>query len=80
MWSLEVIDYLKQQAARKARQRRKTPCVPDGPEAVEDWPPFPFPSLTNLFLLPRTEAELLALPKEIFDTAEEIGAAGWVVD
>ena len=36
--------------------------------------------LTNLFLLPKTLDEFLALPKEVFDTAEEVGAAGWVVD
>ena len=35
MWGLEVIDYLNQQAAKKARQRSATPFVPDGPEAVE---------------------------------------------
>ena len=45
MWSLAVIDYLNQQAAREARQRSATPFVPDGPEAVESWPPFPFPNL-----------------------------------
>ena len=28
--------------------------------------------LCNLFFLPDTEEELLALPKEVFDTAEEI--------
>jgi hypothetical protein len=36
--------------------------------------------LTNLFYVPRTEAELLALPKEVYDSPEEIAAAGWVVD
>jgi hypothetical protein len=36
--------------------------------------------LTNLFTLPRTLDHFLALPKEVFDTAEEIAAAGWVVD
>jgi hypothetical protein len=36
--------------------------------------------LTNLFLLPRTEDEFLALPKEVFDSAEEIAEAGWRVD
>ena len=30
--------------------------------------------------MPTTEDEFLALPKETFDTPEEIGAAGWVVD
>ena len=45
MWSLQAIDYLNQKAARKAQKRRKEPFVPGGPEAVEDWPPFPFPSL-----------------------------------
>jgi hypothetical protein len=36
--------------------------------------------LGNYFLLPETEAELLALPKEIFDTSDEMAAAGWRVD
>ena len=45
MWSLEGIDYLNQQAAKKARQRSATPFVPDGSEVVESWPPFPFPNL-----------------------------------
>jgi hypothetical protein len=36
--------------------------------------------LTNIFLLPRTEPEFLALPKETFDTVEEMAAAGWRVD
>jgi hypothetical protein len=36
--------------------------------------------LANFFLLPPTEAELLALPKEVFDTSEEMAAAGWRVD
>jgi hypothetical protein len=36
--------------------------------------------LTNLFLLPDTEEGLLALPKEVFDTMEEVRAAGWCVD
>jgi hypothetical protein len=36
--------------------------------------------LTNLFLMPETEAEFLALPKETFDSPEEMAAAGWVVD
>src|SRR5689334_21663211 len=36
--------------------------------------------LTNLFLMPKTEAEFLSLPKEVFDGAEEMAAAGWVVD
>lgn len=36
--------------------------------------------LTNLFTLPPSLAELLALPKEVFDTPEELVAAGWRVD
>jgi hypothetical protein len=35
---------------------------------------------TNLFVLPATAADLLALLKEVFDTAEEVHAAGWRVD
>lgn len=36
--------------------------------------------LCNLFLMPETDAELLALPKETFDTPDEMAAAGWGVD
>ena len=36
--------------------------------------------LTNLFTLPDDLAAFLALPKEMFDTAEELIEAGWVVD
>ncbi len=34
----------------------------------------------NLFALPPTLPEFLALPREVFDTAEELLAAGWAVD
>ena len=34
----------------------------------------------NLFLVPRHLEALLALPREAFDTAEEVLAAGWRVD
>ena len=36
--------------------------------------------LANIFQMPPTEDEFLALPKETFDTPEEMAAAGWVVD
>jgi hypothetical protein len=36
--------------------------------------------LANLFELPRTLDELLVLPKEVFDTPEEMADAGWCVD
>jgi hypothetical protein len=36
--------------------------------------------LTNLFALPKTLNEFLNLPKETFDTAEELVDAGWCVD
>jgi hypothetical protein len=36
--------------------------------------------LANIFEMPATEDEFLALPKETFDTPEEMAAAGWVVD
>jgi hypothetical protein len=35
---------------------------------------------TNLFTLPPSLPALLALPKEVFDTPEELVAAGWRVD
>jgi hypothetical protein len=34
----------------------------------------------NFFLLPETEEALLALPKEVFDSADELLAASWTVD
>ena len=34
----------------------------------------------NLFLLPPSFEEFLALPKEVFDTSEELLNAGWRVD
>jgi hypothetical protein len=34
----------------------------------------------NLFLLPRRLEELLRLPREAFDTPEEVYAAGWRID
>ena len=34
----------------------------------------------NLFQLPPTEEELLALPRGVYDRPEEIIAAGWRVD
>jgi hypothetical protein len=36
--------------------------------------------LTNLFLMPRQLNEFLALPKEVFDTREELADAGWCID
>ncbi len=36
--------------------------------------------LVNLLLLPRTEAELLAVPRRVYDTPEELARDGWVVD
>ncbi len=35
---------------------------------------------TNLFLLPADFDQFLALPREAFDTAEELAGAGWFVD
>lgn len=34
----------------------------------------------NLFMLPHRLDQFLALPKEVFDTPEELVAAGWCVD
>jgi hypothetical protein len=36
--------------------------------------------MVNVFLLPRTEPELLAMPREVYDSAEEIFAAGWRIE
>jgi hypothetical protein len=34
----------------------------------------------NLFAMPRSVEQLLTLPRETFDTFEELVAAGWLVD
>jgi hypothetical protein len=36
--------------------------------------------ITNLFMKPTQLAKFLALPKEVFDTPEEVADAGWCVD
>ena len=36
--------------------------------------------LTNLYDLPLTEAELLSVPRLVYDTFDELAGAGWVVD
>ena len=36
--------------------------------------------VTNLFLAPADELELLLLPREVYDTPEELADAGWDVD
>lgn len=36
--------------------------------------------LTNLFLIPRKLDRFLALPKEVYDTFDELVAGGWRVD
>ena len=35
---------------------------------------------TNLFLLPASFEQFLALPRDTFDSAEELIASGWAVD
>jgi hypothetical protein len=34
----------------------------------------------NVYALPATEAELFAGPRQVFDTFDELAAAGWAVD
>jgi hypothetical protein len=36
--------------------------------------------LCNFFLLPETDKELFVMPRETFDTFEDIANAGWTVD
>jgi hypothetical protein len=36
--------------------------------------------LTNMYVLPQTLPEFLALPKCVFDSSEEVYEAGWRVD
>lgn len=66
---------------------RRRPGVEDDLGLLYDPPgstETPRPGVTvyrsNLFLLPRTEAEFLALPKEQYDSAEAAFEGGWRVD
>jgi hypothetical protein len=36
--------------------------------------------VANLFCLPQTESEFLALPKHVYDNWEELANDGWTVD
>jgi hypothetical protein len=36
--------------------------------------------LTNIFTLPKTEAELFELPRIVYDTLDELVNDGWVID
>lgn len=36
--------------------------------------------LTNIFTMPKSLDTFMQLPREVFDTPEEMAAAGWVVD
>src|SRR5262245_32815748 len=36
--------------------------------------------ITNLFLMPHNLAEILTLPREVFDTTDELLAANWRID
>ncbi len=36
--------------------------------------------LTNVFFIPASQAEFLALPRHVYDTFDELADAGWVVD
>jgi len=48
MMSLETIIALNNQIADEAIRNDLAPFVPDGPEATDDWPPFPFPNLGHV--------------------------------
>jgi hypothetical protein len=36
--------------------------------------------LVNIFAMPKTETDLLALPKVVYDTFDELLDDGWVID
>jgi hypothetical protein len=36
--------------------------------------------LANLFEVPLSERALLTLPREVYDSADEVADAGWAVD
>ena len=45
MMSLSTIIAVNEEIAARALQAKRTPFVPDGPDDVDRWPPFPFPNL-----------------------------------
>src|SRR5438045_2761413 len=45
MMSLDVIVALNEEIAAEAAQNDLVPFVPDGPESVDRWPPFPIPNI-----------------------------------
>ena len=44
MMSLETIRAINEELAARAAEEQRVPFVPDGPEDVDRWPPFPFPN------------------------------------
>jgi hypothetical protein len=52
----------------------------DSPASTVPFGPAVTVHLANLFLLPRTEVEFLALPKEQYDSPEDAFESGWRVD
>ena len=44
MWSLETLEYLNREAARKARRGKREPQVVSA-EEIDNFPPFRFPNL-----------------------------------
>jgi len=45
MLSLGAIRAINEEIATLAARKRRVPFVPDAPEDVDRWPPFPFPNL-----------------------------------
>jgi len=45
MMSLGAIIAINEEIAAEAAQEERIPFVPDRPENVDRWPPFPFPNL-----------------------------------
>jgi hypothetical protein len=65
---------------RRTSGEEELGVVYDGREAVDLTGYSASVFLTNLFTLPQEMMDFLKLPKEVFDCAKELAAAGWRVD
>jgi len=52
----------------------------DTKKTMKHWACLPRSSFATCFWMPPTVEEFLALPKETYDTPEEIADAGWLID
>jgi hypothetical protein len=65
---------------RKPGSEEELGLLYDSPTSTAPFGPVVTVHLANLFLLPRTEVEFLALPREQYPSPEAAFESGWRVD